>query len=71
MIMTGSCSRSSRVEAPSSHTPLDHRRAGNGRAGTRLNMVEILAGWSADYPDIDVETFFLEGPPRDTVAGAG
>jgi nucleotide-binding universal stress UspA family protein len=34
---------------------------------TRLNLAEILAGWKADYPDINVETFLLTGPPRDTV----
>jgi nucleotide-binding universal stress UspA family protein len=39
-----------------------------GEQGTRLNLAEILAGWKADYPDIDVETFLLAGPPRDTVA---
>jgi hypothetical protein len=31
---------------------------------TRLNLAEILAGWKADYPDINVETFLLPGPPR-------
>jgi nucleotide-binding universal stress UspA family protein len=35
---------------------------------TRLNLAEILASWKADYPDTDVETFLLAGPPRDTVA---
>jgi nucleotide-binding universal stress UspA family protein len=39
-----------------------------GEQDTRLNLAEILAGWKADYPDIDVETFLLAGPPRDTVA---
>jgi nucleotide-binding universal stress UspA family protein len=39
-----------------------------GEQGTRLNLAEILAGWKADYPDIDVETFLLAGPPRDSVA---
>jgi nucleotide-binding universal stress UspA family protein len=39
-----------------------------GEQNTRLNLAEILAGWKADYPDIDVETFLLAGPPRDTVA---
>jgi nucleotide-binding universal stress UspA family protein len=34
---------------------------------TRLNLAEILAGWKADYPDINVETFLLTGPARDTV----
>jgi nucleotide-binding universal stress UspA family protein len=35
---------------------------------TRLNLAEILASWKADYPDIEVETFLLAGPPRDTVS---
>jgi nucleotide-binding universal stress UspA family protein len=39
-----------------------------GEQNTRLNLAEILAGWKADYPDIEVETFLLAGPPRDTVA---
>jgi nucleotide-binding universal stress UspA family protein len=39
-----------------------------GEQGTRLNLAEILAGWKADFPDTDVETFLLAGPPRDTVA---
>jgi nucleotide-binding universal stress UspA family protein len=39
-----------------------------GEQDTRLNLAEILAGWKAHYPDIDVETFLLAGPPRDTVA---
>jgi nucleotide-binding universal stress UspA family protein len=39
-----------------------------GAQDTRLNLAEILAGWKADFPDIDVETFLLAGPPRDTVA---
>jgi nucleotide-binding universal stress UspA family protein len=39
-----------------------------GEQDTRLNLAEILAGWKADYPDIDVETFLLAGAPRDTVA---
>ena len=34
---------------------------------TRLNLAEILAGWKADYPDIDVDTLLLAGAPRDTV----
>ena len=42
----------------------------NDEQGTKLNMAEILASWKADYPDIDVETFLLAGPPRDTVASA-
>lgn len=35
---------------------------------TRLNVAEILAGWTADYPDIAVATLLLPGAPRDTVA---
>jgi nucleotide-binding universal stress UspA family protein len=38
-----------------------------GEQDTRLNLAEILAGWKADYPDIDVDTMLLAGPPRDTV----
>jgi nucleotide-binding universal stress UspA family protein len=34
---------------------------------TRLNLAEILAGWKADNPDIDVDTLLLPGAPRDTV----
>ena len=34
---------------------------------TRLNLAEILAGWKADHPDIDVETMLLAGAPRDAV----
>jgi nucleotide-binding universal stress UspA family protein len=34
---------------------------------TRLNLAEILAGWKADNPDIDVDTLLLAGAPRDTV----
>jgi nucleotide-binding universal stress UspA family protein len=34
---------------------------------TRLNLAEILAGWKADYPDIEVETMLLAGAPRDAV----
>jgi nucleotide-binding universal stress UspA family protein len=37
---------------------------------TRLNLAEILASWKADYPDVDVDTLLLAGPPRDTVAPA-
>jgi nucleotide-binding universal stress UspA family protein len=37
---------------------------------TRLNVAEILASWKADYPDVDVDTLLLAGPPRDTVAPA-
>jgi nucleotide-binding universal stress UspA family protein len=39
----------------------------SGEQDTRLNLAEILAGWKADYPDIDVDTLLLAGPPRDTV----
>jgi nucleotide-binding universal stress UspA family protein len=39
-----------------------------GEQDTRRNLAEILAGWKADYPDIEAETFLLAGPPRDTVA---
>jgi len=39
-----------------------------GEQNTRLNLAEILASWKADYPDTDVETFLLAGPPRDAVA---
>ena len=39
----------------------------SGEQDPRLNLAEILAGWKADYPDIDVETSFLAGPPRETV----
>jgi nucleotide-binding universal stress UspA family protein len=35
---------------------------------TQLNLAEILSGWKADYPDLDVETLLLAGAPRDTVA---
>jgi nucleotide-binding universal stress UspA family protein len=34
----------------------------------RLNLAEILAGWRTDYPDVNVDTLLLSGPPRDTVA---
>jgi hypothetical protein len=27
-----------------------------------------FSGWKADYPNIDVDTLLLAGPPRDTVA---
>jgi nucleotide-binding universal stress UspA family protein len=37
---------------------------------TRLNVAEILASWKADYPDVDVDTLLLAGPPRYTVAAA-
>jgi nucleotide-binding universal stress UspA family protein len=36
----------------------------------RLNLAEILAGWKADYPDVQVETLLLSGAPRNTVAAA-
>ena len=39
-----------------------------GEQDTRLKLAEILAGWKADYPDIDVDTLLLAGSPRDTVA---
>lgn len=39
----------------------------SGEQDTRLNLAEILAGWKADNPDIDVETLLLAGAPRDTV----
>jgi nucleotide-binding universal stress UspA family protein len=39
----------------------------SGEQDLRLNLAEILAGWKADYPDIDVETLLLAGAPRDTV----
>jgi nucleotide-binding universal stress UspA family protein len=42
----------------------------SGEQDTRLNLAEILAGWKADYPDIDVNTMLLAGSPRDTVATA-
>ena len=34
----------------------------------QLNVAEILAGWKTDYPDIDLDTLLLAGPPRETVA---
>ena len=40
----------------------------SGEQTTRLNLAEILAGWKADYPDVDLETLLLAGAPRDTVA---
>jgi nucleotide-binding universal stress UspA family protein len=39
-----------------------------GEQDTIFNLAEILAGWSADNSDINVETFLLAGPPRDTMA---
>ena len=39
-----------------------------GEQDTIFNLAEILAGWRADNPDINVETFLLAGPPRDTMA---
>lgn len=40
----------------------------SGEQDTRLNLAEILSGWKADYPDVEVDTLLLAGPPRDTVA---
>jgi nucleotide-binding universal stress UspA family protein len=40
----------------------------SGEQNSRLNLAEILAGWKTDYPDINVDTLLLSGPPRDTVA---
>ena len=40
----------------------------SGEQATRLNLAEILAGWKADHPDIEVDTLLLAGSPRDTVA---
>jgi nucleotide-binding universal stress UspA family protein len=37
---------------------------------TRLNVAEILAGWKADYPDVELDTLLLAGAPRETVATA-
>jgi nucleotide-binding universal stress UspA family protein len=42
----------------------------SGEQGTRLNLAEILAGWKADYPDLDVDTMLLAGSARDTVAAS-
>ena len=39
----------------------------SGQQATSLNLAEILAGWKADNPDIDIETLLLAGAPRDTV----
>jgi nucleotide-binding universal stress UspA family protein len=39
-----------------------------GEQDTIFNLAEILAGWRADNPDINVETFLLAGPPCDTMA---
>ena len=39
----------------------------SGEQDSRLNLAEILAGWKADYPDVDVDTLLLAGSPRDTV----
>jgi nucleotide-binding universal stress UspA family protein len=41
-----------------------------GEQDTRLNLAEILAGWKADYPDVEVDTLLLAGAPRETVAMA-
>jgi nucleotide-binding universal stress UspA family protein len=40
----------------------------SGEPDIQVNVAEILAGWKTDYPDIDVDTLLLAGPPRDTVA---
>jgi len=40
----------------------------SGEQDTSLNVAEILAGWKADYPDIEVDALLLAGSPRDTVA---
>jgi nucleotide-binding universal stress UspA family protein len=40
----------------------------SGEQDTRLNLAEILAGWKADYPDIEVDTLLLAGSPRNTIA---
>jgi nucleotide-binding universal stress UspA family protein len=37
---------------------------------TMLNVAEILASWKADYPDVEVNTLLLAGPPRETVPAA-
>jgi nucleotide-binding universal stress UspA family protein len=39
-----------------------------GEQASRLNLAEILAGWKADYPDVEVDIMLVPGPPRDTVA---
>jgi nucleotide-binding universal stress UspA family protein len=39
----------------------------SGDQDARLNLAEILAGWKADYPDVDVETTLLAGAARDAV----
>lgn len=39
----------------------------SGDQDTRLNLAEILAGWKADYPDVEVDALLLAGSPRDTV----
>ena len=48
--------------------PLDE--LGSGEQDTRLNLAEILAGWKADYPNIEVDTLLLAGSPREAVASA-
>jgi nucleotide-binding universal stress UspA family protein len=40
----------------------------SGEPDIQVNVAEILAGWKTDYPDIDVDTLLLAGPPRETVA---
>ena len=42
----------------------------DGEQDAQLNLAEILAGWKADYPDVEVDTQMLAGAPRDTVASA-
>jgi nucleotide-binding universal stress UspA family protein len=42
----------------------------DGEQSTRLNVAEILAGWKADYPDVELDTLLLAGAPRETVATA-
>lgn len=42
----------------------------DGGQDARLNVAEILANWKADYPDVEVKTLLLAGPPRDTVVAA-
>ncbi|MDR7085220.1 nucleotide-binding universal stress UspA family protein [Aeromicrobium panaciterrae] len=38
-------------------------------ADLQANMSEILAGWRAEFPDVDVELAFGVGDPQDVVAG--
>ena len=37
-------------------------------ADLQANMSEILAGWRADFPDVDVQVAFGVGDPKDVVA---